>query len=144
MEDRRHFDRADANCTVEIALAQGWRRVRITLRAEVSQGGGLLRGDLACSVGTALSVRLWYPDFSDLLCPSVVRSTRDDRSFGAEWTNLSPQDGERRVAYARCPPSAHADRWQSDQPGEPPVDTETQGSTGTWSASTGARSAALV
>lgn len=58
--------------------------MRIALLAEVSQGGGLLRGDLACSVGTALSDRLWFPDFSDLLFTGVVRSARDDWSFGVE------------------------------------------------------------
>ena len=122
MEERRHFERTDANCTVEIALPKGWRRVRIATLLEVSEGGGLLKGDLGCSVGTELSVRLWFPDLSDLLCTGVVRSARADRSFGVEWTNISPQNGDRLAEYVQCPPARHANQWQSGQPAEPPED----------------------
>ena len=111
---------------MEIALPKGWRRVRIATLLEVSEGGGLLKGDLGCSVGTELSVRLWFPGISDLLCTGVVRSARADRSFGVEWTNILPQNGDRLAEYVQCPPARHGDQWQSGQPAEPPEDGTTR------------------
>ena len=122
MEERRKYERAEANCTVEIALPRGLRRLRRGFLAELSEGGGLLTGDLGCSVGTELRIWLWFPDLSDMLCTGVVRSARDGNSFGVEWTNLAPQDYDRLAEFVRRPQRRNALWWQPDQTAEPPAD----------------------
>ena len=122
MEERRKYERAEANCTVEIALPRGQRRLRRGFLAELSEGGGLLTGDLGCSVGTELRIRLWFPDLSDMLCTGVVRSVRNDNSFGVEWTSLAPQDCDRLAEFVRHPQRRNALWWQSEQTADPPAD----------------------
>ena len=102
----------EANCAVQLALPEGRRRIRDGVLTELSEGGGLLKGDLDCSLGTELSIRLWFPDLSDMLCKGVVRNARDDGSFGVEWANLSPQDRDRLADFVERPQPRQADWWQ--------------------------------
>ena len=107
-DERRRFERSEANCSVEIAMPKGQRRVRDGQLGELSLGGGLLRIDESCPVGTSLSIRIWFPDLSDMVCQAVVRNERERGRLGVEFVDISPQDWERLTDFLENPPRS---RW---------------------------------
>ncbi len=56
-----------------------------------------------------------------MLCTAVVRSARNDNSFGVEWTNLAPEDYDRLAEFVRRPQRRNALSWQPEQTAEPPA-----------------------
>ncbi len=96
-DERRRFQRMQANCVVEISLRQDHRQQRCDGRlTELSLGGGLLELDATYSVGSRLTLRFWLSDHSDVLCTGIVRSLRDGQGnvpgLGLEFVDLSSHD----------------------------------------------------
>ena len=98
-DERRRFERSEANCSVEIAMPEGPRRMLDGQLGELSLGGGLLRIDEKCPVGTSLSIRIWFPNLSDMVCQAVVRNVRESGGLGVEFVDISPQDWERLTDF---------------------------------------------
>ena len=91
--DLRRFRRTGANCFVEISVVKNHKRLRCEGRlTELSPGGGLLELDVTYPVGTSLTLRLWLPDHSDVLCTGIVRCLRDCQGLGIEFVDLSTHD----------------------------------------------------
>ena len=111
-DERRRFERTEANCSVEIAMPKGQRRVRDGQLTELSLGGGLLRIDESCPIGTHLSVRIWFPDLSDMVCQAIVRSERDSSGLGVEFVDISPQDWERLTEFLENPPAERRNSYR--------------------------------
>ena len=85
-DERRRFQRMQANCVVEISLRQDHRQHRCDGRlTELSLGGGLLELDATYSVGSRLTLRFWLSDHSDVLCTGIVRCLRDGQGDWQGW-----------------------------------------------------------
>jgi hypothetical protein len=60
--------------------------------AVIGVGGAFVEVHDGGPIGSRLSLRLRFPDFSDVVCEGIVRSGRDPRGVGVEFVDLSPRD----------------------------------------------------
>ncbi len=96
----RRYGRARVKFEAEVWSRRGNFAVQRTGRCAVlGVGGAFVEVRDGWPVGSRLSLRLRFPDFSDVICQGIVRNGRDREGVGVEFVDLSPKDRDRISSF---------------------------------------------